>query len=126
MKDLFVDAESGELGRVMNFIYQNMEGRGFSPQEMMEVQLAAEEVFVNICAHAYTSPGGMVAVRLEVTGTPATARVLFMDCGIPYNPLEKEIPNGHMIRTCMDSMEYEHTDGENRLTVTKTAGGEKR
>ena len=63
------------------------------------VQLAAEEMFVNICSYAYETPGD-VEVRL---GSARGAELTFIDSGKPFDPTA-DVLN-------IDDYDHEHTVG---------------
>ncbi len=100
---------------------------------MMQVQVAVEEIFVNIARYAYDSDDETVTIRVEVGGTPTQAIITFIDHGIPYDPLKKEDPNItlsanerqigglgiFMVKKTMDDVKYEYSNGKNILTIFK-------
>ena len=99
----------------------------------MQIDVAVEEIFVNIASYAYTPEVGMVTIQVEILDDPERAEITFIDKGIPYNPLAKEDPDTtlsaeerqigglgiYMVKKSMDAMRYEHTDGQNILTLVK-------
>lgn len=101
-------------------------------QLKLDLCLAAEEIFVNICSYAFKdrNPAGEeILFTLEHSDR---IRMRFSDCGIPYDPRESVIsaddydPDlqigglGKLIAfTVADTVDYEYTEGHNILTVTK-------
>ncbi|MDR3153611.1 MAG: ATP-binding protein, partial [Deltaproteobacteria bacterium] len=59
------------------------------------VELAVEELFINICSHAYPGAAGPVeitrAVVLDEDGVESLV-ITFSDCGSPFNPFEDAPP----------------------------------
>ena len=98
----------------------------------LELCLAAEERFVNICTHAYPQgapPGERVHFTLTQTDH---VTMQFEDHGRPFDPLERIAdPDEYDIDTqigglgnflsksSVDDMKYEYRDGKNILTFTK-------
>lgn len=99
----------------------------------MQIDVAVEEIFVNIASYAYTPDVGMATIQAEILEDPKRIEITFIDKGIPYNPLAKEDPDTtlsaeerqigglgiYMVKKSMDAMRYEHTDGQNILTLVK-------
>lgn len=100
----------------------------------MQLDLAVEEIFVNIAKYAYAPGFGKATVRVEVSGDPVTVCITFIDRGIPYDPLKKVDPDVtlsadereigglgiFMTKKVMDDISYEYKNGQNILTLKKT------
>ena len=99
----------------------------------MQIDIAVEEIFVNVAHYAYTPNVGKVKIRLEKPADSTGVDITFIDSGIPYDPLAKPDPDVtlsaeerqigglgiFMVKKSMDSMLYEYTDGQNILTMRK-------
>ena len=99
----------------------------------MQVQIAVEEIFVNLAHYAYGSEQGTATIRVEVGGDPLQVIITFIDQGVPYDPLKKEDPDISlsaeerqigglgifMVKKSMDDVKYEYKDGKNILTISK-------
>ena len=99
----------------------------------MQIQLATEEIFVNIASYAYAPAKGQATVRVEVSDDPLEVILTFIDNGVPFNPLLKENPDIEanaeerdigglgifMTKNLMDDICYEFKDGKNMLTIVK-------
>ena len=99
----------------------------------MKLEVAVEEIFVNVAHYAYAPATGDVAVGVYVTNDPRSINITFRDSGVPFNPLEKADPDItlkaedrkigglgiYMVRKTMDDMTYEYKDGQNILTMKK-------
>lgn len=128
-----VDATVDNLGKVLAFLDERLEAQDCPMRTQFEIDVAAEELFVNVASYAYGSGGGKVRIEVSFEENPSAVRILFADTGIPYNPLEKEDPDVtlpadkreigglgiYMVKKSMDGMTYEHADGENRTTIYK-------
>ena len=100
----------------------------------MQIDVAVEEVFVNIASYAYTPGIGSATVRIESSQDPAAVTITFIDRGIPYNPLLKEDPDVtlsaeeraigglgiYMVKKAVDDISYVYRDGQNILSISKT------
>lgn len=116
------------------FVEEYMEKAGFGMKETMQVQVAFEEIFVNIAHYAYPNMDGMMS--LSVAADDEGIRIQFIDSGVPFNPLEKEDPDVtasaedrkigglgiYMVKSTMDDVQYEYKDNRNILTIYKKKG----
>ena len=98
-----------------------------------QIDIAVEEIFINIASYAYSEGGGRALVRVEVSDEPITVSITFIDHGVPYDPLAKEDPDVtlpvnerkigglgiFMTKQVMDDIVYEYRDGSNVLTLKK-------
>ena len=88
-----VDATVDNLNKVLAFIDEQLEANNCPMRVMLEIDVAAEEIFVNVASYAYTSGIGSVAIEVNFEEKPKAVAIRFIDSGIPYNPLEKEDPD---------------------------------
>lgn len=133
MKELTIDATIDNLAQVIAFAGGQLELQNCPKKVQMQIEIAVEEIFVNIANYAYTSETGQVTVRVEGQKNPAAAVITFLDRGMPYNPLQREEPDItlpaeeraigglgiFMVKKSMDAVNYQFKDGQNILTVTK-------
>lgn len=133
MAELTLQASLEKLDEVLAFVEESLEKNECPMKVLMQVQIAVEEIFVNIAHYAYDSEQGMVTIRVEVGGDPLQVIITFIDQGIPYDPLKKEDPDVtlsaeerkigglgiFMVKKSMDDVKYEYTDGKNILTICK-------
>ena len=117
----------------MEFVDENLEAVGCSMKSQMQIDIAVEEIFVNICKYAYHPDKGRAVVRVAVSDEPVQVRITFIDHGKPYDPLLKDDPDVtlsaadrdigglgiFMVKQTMDAVEYEYKDGSNILTLVK-------
>ena len=123
MEQLRIPANIEQLGAVMEFVDEVLE-RGDCPLEIRTlIDVAVEEIFVNIASYAYTSDEG-VARRVVIT---------FKDSGVPYDPLENPDPDISLsaeersvgglgiflVKQIMDKVGYRYENGQNILTLEK-------
>lgn len=129
---LTVLALPGNLERVQEFVGEAA-GDDCSLKTRMQLDLAVEEIFINICSYAYAPDVGDAEIRVRSMEEPAAVVMVFSDWGVPYNPLEKEDPDVTVLaserqvgglgifltKKVMDELRYEYRDGKNLLTLVK-------
>lgn len=133
MKKLTIDATVENLDEVLAFVDAELEAADCPLKTQMQIDVAVEEIFVNIAHYAYAPDTGKAVIGVAVSGDPAIAKITFSDTGMPYNPMEKEDPDVtlsaeereigglgiFMVKKSMDTMDYEYRNGQNLLTMTK-------
>lgn len=133
MKDITVDATLDNLEVVQNFVSEELENQGCSMKVMMQIEIAVEEIYVNIVHYAYNPEIGKATIRCEVTDDPMQVIIQFLDSGVPFDPLAKEDADItlsaeerqigglgiFMVKQSMDEVSYEYTEGKNVLTIRK-------
>ena len=133
MKELRIDATIENLDRVLAFLDTELEGIDCPMKEQMQLDVAVEEIFVNIASYAYQPGTGDALIQVESLDGPKRVEVTFVDSGVPYNPLLKEDPDVtlsveerqigglgiYMVKKSMDEMTYEYKDNKNILKIIK-------
>lgn len=133
MKELLIEAKRENLPEVQSFIDEQLEEAGCTMMTQTTIDIAVEELFVNIANYAYGSKTGMAVVQVSVHKDPLAVEITFIDNGKQYDPLAKADPDTtlsfkerqigglgiFMVKKTMDNMSYEYKDGKNILTITK-------
>lgn len=133
MKELTLEAKVANLQQVLDFVDENLTSMRCPMKILMQIDVAVEEIFVNVASYAYAPDTGSVTIRMDLQEKPRAVVITFIDSGIPYNPLAKEDPDVSlsaeersigglgifMVKKTMDKMEYEYTDKQNVLTMIK-------
>ena len=133
MKEIVIDALTDNLPQVISFVDEQLEAADCPMKIQMQIDIAVEEIFVNIAHYAYNPDVGTAKVRVEVLGEPPAVDITFIDNGIPYDPLAKADPDVtlsaeerqigglgiFMVKKTMDDVKYEYLDGHNILTLKK-------
>lgn len=131
--EITVPATIKKLEEVNNYIVAILEELGCPPKARMQIEIAVEEIFVNIANYAYNPIEGQATVRLMVNENPLSVDIQFLDEGVPYNPLLKEDPDItlgaeergigglgiFMTKKTMDRISYSYDEGKNVLTISK-------
>ncbi|MCR5499395.1 MAG: ATP-binding protein [Acetatifactor sp.] len=134
MKELVITAETKNLDEVMTFVDTFLEEAECSMKAQMQIDLAVEEIFVNIASYAYAPGTGSATIRVGLTDDGSVFVIELIDQGVPYNPLAKEDPDitlsaeerkigglGILLtKKSMDDVQYEYTNGSNILTLRKS------
>ena len=134
MKELKVNADISELDKVLAFADSILESIDCSMKAQMQIDVAIEEIFVNIAHYAYPSGDGEAVIQIEADEASKTVSITFIDQGTPYDPLQNADPDISlsaedrpigglgifMVKKSMDDMSYEYKDNSNRLTIKKS------
>jgi anti-sigma regulatory factor (Ser/Thr protein kinase) len=126
----------GELTRLTQWLRDWTVAEGLEPEVAQALDLALEEVVVNVMNHAY-GPGVdlPIIVRLGLEGDRLAIQV--EDQGPAYDPLAAPAPPAEtpllertpgglgifLVRTIMDEMSWERRDGVNLLNMIKRLRG---
>ncbi len=133
MKELKIEALIENLDEVLEFLDTELESMGCSVKMQMQMDVAVEEIFVNIASYAYNPETGYAIIQIEKKDGPDRIEVTFIDEGVPYDPLKKEDPDItlsaderqigglgiFMVKKSMDKMIYEYKDCHNILKLSK-------
>ena len=129
---LTVEANTENLYQVLGFVDERLEAEGCSPKAQMQLDLAVEEIFVNVANYAYAPNVGDATIAFAME-EPKVAVITFEDRGVPYDPLKKEDPDVtlaandrkigglgiFMVKKNVDDIFYEYRDKKNVLTIKK-------
>ena len=133
MKELDIEAVVDNLPDVLAFVDEQLENTDCSMKIQMQIDMAVEEIFVNIAQYAYDPETGPATLRVEVKPDGSAVIITFIDHGVPYDPLAKADPDTtlsaderqvgglgiFLVKKSMDDIKYEYIDGSNILTIIK-------
>lgn len=136
MKELIVQASKENLTKVMAFLEDCLENEGCHTGISMQIQIALEEVFINVANYAYYPQKGDAIIGIDMVHDPDGRKqivIKLVDSGRQYNPLlnvalditipVEERPVGGlgilMTKKIMDEMGYEYVDNMNILIMRK-------
>lgn len=133
MREIIVPAVEEELIRVQEFVNSELEAVDCPTRAMFQIELAVEEIFVNIVSYAYRPEIGEATVRCEICEEPLRVIIEFQDHGKRFDPLAREEADTSkdalmeregglgifLVRKNMDAVEYRYEDGKNILTISK-------
>jgi anti-sigma regulatory factor (Ser/Thr protein kinase) len=127
-----LNAEVGELERLTAWLDGFCERHEIPDDAHYHLNVAVEELALNAIKHGRCSPAeGAIEVGLRLSGQEL--QITFTDTGIPFNPLNAPPPELtgsiadrpigglgiHLVRSLMNSVEYERAGGQNRLRLKK-------
>ena len=128
---LRIPAKLEGMDVVLGFVSYLLDINGAAPKARKQLRMAMEELYVNVALYAYPAGDGWAEIRGSVEGGTATFRLI--DGGAPFDPLAKEDPDIElsgeergigglgifMVKNMVDEINYEYSDGCNRLTLQK-------
>ena len=133
MKEITVPAQIDRLMEVTAFVDQELEAHDCSMKAHMQIELALDEILTNIASYAYKPGTGDATIRVDIDPDTRMATIVFLDSGVPYDPLQKADPDTtlsaderqigglgiFLVKKTMDDMFYAYEDGKNVLTLKK-------
>ena len=133
MRSITVPANDVDPSPVIEFVQEELEQHDCSPRALYQIEVAIEEIFVNIVSYAGLSEAEGVEVRCEVLEDPLRVVLQFLDGGVPFDPLAKDDPDISpeviaeregglgifMVKQMMDDVSYAYENGKNTLTILK-------
>ncbi len=133
MKELNLEAKLQNLQQALDFVDDYLMTLNCPLRLQMQIDVAVEEIFVNIASYAYKPDTGSVTLRVEKLTDPLGISITFVDCGVPFDPTTMADPDVSlsaderkigglgifMVKKSMEKMTYEYKDSQNILTLTK-------
>jgi serine/threonine-protein kinase RsbW len=130
MHTLKLLAKIEHLPQWMQFIADCAQKYGLPSKRIREIELALEEVLVNVCQYAYPEGDGDVEVACTVD-VQQRFIIDIIDWGIPFDPLSVEAPNLTedldnrqvgglgllLVRRLMDDVSYRREDDQNIMQL---------
>ncbi|MDR1838448.1 MAG: SpoIIE family protein phosphatase [Treponema sp.] len=130
MKELRLEAKPENLRAVIGFVNKEIEKCGYPEDILHQIDIAVEEIFMNIANYAYSPKNGEAAIFISTTEKTV---IRFEDTGKPYNPLEHTGPDLEkppvsreigglgilLVKKIMDTVEYSRQNGKNTFVMTK-------
>jgi anti-sigma regulatory factor (Ser/Thr protein kinase) len=130
LASITVPAHLGAVGQGVAFVAACATAAGLPPARVTAVEIAAEEVLVNICQHAGVGPAGTIEIRCQRDATHHLC-FAFIDTGRPFNPLTLPAPDllaevaqrpvgglgVVLIRTLIDTVTYRREGSRNILQL---------
>ena len=133
MYELKIEAVADRCNEVTDFLDALLEEHDVPMKTQMQLDIAVEEIFVNIAHYGYPGQTGYARVVVDFPDNGACVSICFIDQGMPYDPLQKEDPDItlsaeerpigglgiFMVKKSVDDVHYEYRDGSNILTIRK-------
>ena len=125
-------ADKKELDNVQEYVLKELNNLKCDSKTINDINLAIEEVFVNIASYAYNDKEGTCTLKINYNGKD-TIDFVFKDSGVKFNPLENKEPDTtlgveersigglgiFLTKKVMDKVEYKYKNNKNILTISK-------
>lgn len=129
--ELVVEPINENLEKIFSFVGDTLKEFDISSKYKFQLELAIEEIFVNIVSYANAES---IKVTSNVSEDPLMITIRFIDDGVQFNPLEKEDADVHLdldekpigglglilVKNNVNEISYEYIDNKNALTIKKT------
>lgn len=131
MPALRLPARSENLDPFRRFVRGEAAAAGFSPLDAGRLEMALEELLVNVFHYAYP-PEAVGEVELSLLHERGGLKIVLVDAGRPFDLTAAPIPDHleadidarpigglgiHLVRTIMSELAYRRIDGQNELTL---------
>ena len=132
IREMVLEAYIENTPGLMKFLEDELLRVKAGGKYVRRIELALEELFVNICNYAYPEETGDVTVRISYPA-PLVIEIELIDQGVQYDPCKKPDPDMkvslkergaggmgiYLAKSFMDEMEYEYRDRCNHLRMRK-------
>jgi len=120
------------LPAMLKWIREKLKGFPLTASEKNKLEVACEEILVNIIHYAYENKEGSLEIQWKEK--EGFFSLVFIDHGIPFNPLKNQKPvikslsveakeigglGIYFIKNFVDKVDYTFLDGANILTISK-------
>ena len=131
MDEIRLGAKLENLEKVLAFVDERLEAADCPMKAQMQIDVAVEEMFVNIAQYAYAPGSGDAVIQMGIEDGHAV--ITLKDWGVPFDPLAKEDPDVtlpaekrrigglgiFMVKKSMEDLRYTYENGQNILTFKK-------
>ena len=135
---LEVEANLKQLTGLQEQVTAFAEAQNWPPDMSFQVELALEEICVNIVNYGFEGDGDDHAIEIVVDSEPDSLTMEIIDNGRAFDPLTEtpepdldsavsDRPIGglgvHLVKSFMDELLYRREDGRNHLKMVKRLSG---
>ena len=128
---IYVVVPTGNEGQLTSKIEELGEKGGWSAELIYKINLALEELTLNIMSYGYTDDDTHF-IDVSVSSDDSAVTIEIVDDGVPFNPIrDAPKPNVdgpmmdrriggwgiHIVRTIMDEVSYVRDDNKNRMKL---------
>lgn len=132
-KTITLPAILDEIPNIVEFIGTCLDEYDIALKVKIQLDIAIDEIYSNIAKFAYTDSPGKATISCIADKENNRLQLIFMDKGLPYNPLEADDPDItlsaderevgglglFMVKKIMDHITYEYKNHTNILIVEK-------
>ncbi len=133
MVEWTVRAVLENLSQVIARVDEELEKLDCPMKAQVQIDVAVEEIFVNIARYAYAPDTGDATIRILPDTENRVFAMEFRDSGVPFDPLKKPDPDVtlaardrqvgglgiFMVKKSMDKVLYAYENGQNVLRIEK-------
>ena len=133
MNNYQVEAKIELIDQMINPIISSLEEIKVDHKKIYQINLALEEILVNISKYAYPGNKGVIDISFEISDNHKQLKVVIKDKGKDFNPLEKEDPDLdesvekrkigglgiYIVKNMVDDIKYQRLNNENILEFIK-------
>ena len=133
MAEMTIRADLALLDEAIAFVDARLEELECPMKAQMQIDVAVEEVFVNIASYAYAPEKGDAEISVDYAPDTHMLTIEFRDRGVPFDPTARPDPDVtlsaeqrkigglgiFMVKKSMDGMQYRRENGRNILTLKK-------
>lgn len=131
--ELFIKAEVESLTQVIAFMDEILEKNECSMPVQIQLDVALEEMFVNVAHYAYVPGPGDVRIDVDYIEADESVVITLIDSGVEFNPLAAAEPDVtlsaderkigglgiFMVKKTMDQVSYVREAGQNIFKMKK-------
>jgi len=129
--EMTIESDSSRIPSVSTSLEEVMHTHGFSSENILDTQLAVEEVITNIINHGYKNAGGEIVISCRINVNQAEVRIRdnaprFDPLSLPEPKLDDTIEDRKigglgvfLVRQVMDEISYRYENGQNNLVMIK-------
>ena len=125
ISSLKISAKLDNLDQIISFVSEHANSQGFDNEKIGKIQLATEEIAVNIFDYAYPDSEGEIEIKIMADETNFMIKII--DSGNPFNINDAPSPSSitdvsdqkiggwgiFLTKTIVDSMDYKYENGKN-------------
>ncbi|MBR0461301.1 MAG: ATP-binding protein [Erysipelotrichaceae bacterium] len=133
IREMILDAVIENITPLTDAVNEELEKLNCSLRAQNQIDIVIDEVFANIASYAYGDKTGKAIVRLEHDQENNDIILIFIDEGMPFDPLKNEDPDvtlGYdkreigglgvfIVKKLMNKAEYRFADKKNILILRK-------
>jgi anti-sigma regulatory factor (Ser/Thr protein kinase) len=132
---IHIQAQIDSLGTVRSFLNDSLDAAHCPSSVRYQIELAVEELFVNIANYAYEKKTGDAEITIDckTENQNETMTIIIKDSGKEFNPLKHADPDVStplgkrelgglgllLVKQFMDDVQYEYFEGFNKTTLKK-------
>jgi len=129
--EMTIESDSSKIPSISASLEEVMHTHGFSSEDILDTQLAVEEIITNIINHGYKNAGGEIVIYCRINFNQAEVRIRddaprFDPLSLPEPELNGTIENRKigglgifLVRQVMDEISYRYENGQNILVMIK-------